>query len=550
MKQLFFTLVIVLSIYIIADAQHTTPYLGEIHGNFQMDVQYYKADSVIGAPAVSEKVLTNGFSNIIYSFGKFSAGLRYESYLNPILGFDARNKGTGIPYRYASYNSDELDVTIGNFYEQFGNGLVLRTYEDKGLGFDNCLDGIRAKYIIHKGIILKGLIGKQRFFFEKGPGIVRGLDGEISFNDLINYLEQSKTRITIGGSFVSKFQHDEDPVYKLPENVAAWAGRLNITNGKFGFAGEYAYKINDPSTTNNFIYKPGEVLLLTTSYAEKGFGITISAKRIDNFGFRSDRTITGNSLTINYLPALSKQHTYALSAMYPYASQANGEMAFQGDAIYNFKKGSKIGGKYGTTIALNYSRVNAIDRTKVNDTTEIMQNGTLGYKSKFFTIGKEQYFQDFNVEISRKFSQKLKLIISYVNLSYNKDIAQGLKEYGTVYANIGIIDITYRFLPKHALRMELQGLYTRQDYKNWAMGLLEYTIAPRWFFTVYDQYNYGNPHKEKQIHYYAASIGYTKKANRFQLSYGRQREGIVCVGGVCRNVPASNGITFSVTSSF
>ena len=34
------------------------------------------------------------------------------------------------------------------------------------------------------------------------------------------------------------------------------------------------------------------------------------------------------------------------------------------------------------------------------------------------------------------------------------------------------------------------------------------------------------------------------------LQYGKQRAGVFCVGGVCRAVPASNGLTFSFTSSF
>jgi len=34
------------------------------------------------------------------------------------------------------------------------------------------------------------------------------------------------------------------------------------------------------------------------------------------------------------------------------------------------------------------------------------------------------------------------------------------------------------------------------------------------------------------------------------VNYGRQRAGIFCVGGVCRQVPAANGLTLSVTSTF
>ena len=36
---------------------------GKVNGNFQLDAQAYIEDSAIGAPAVPEKILTNGFAN-------------------------------------------------------------------------------------------------------------------------------------------------------------------------------------------------------------------------------------------------------------------------------------------------------------------------------------------------------------------------------------------------------------------------------------------------------------------------------------------------------
>ena len=41
---------------------------------------------------------------------------------------------------------DNLTVTAGNFYEQFGSGLILRSFEERTLGIDNALDGLRLKY--------------------------------------------------------------------------------------------------------------------------------------------------------------------------------------------------------------------------------------------------------------------------------------------------------------------------------------------------------------------------------------------------------------------
>ncbi len=523
---------------------------GEVHGNFQMDMQYYQEDSTIGATDVPEDVLMNGFANFIYTNGNFSAGFRYESYLNTMLGFPTKYKGNGIGYRFANFTNDEMTVTVGNYYEQFGNGLIFRSYEARGLGYDNAMDGIRIKYKIAEGLNIKGIIGKQRFYFEYGEGIVRGIDGELVINDFFGgSLKDSKTRLTLGGSFVSKFQADQSSTLNLPENVGAYAGRFNLQRGKINLNGEYARKINDPSADNGFIYKEGEAFYAQTGYSTKGFGLTLTAKGVDNMSYRSDRNAALTDLQMNYLPALTRQHTYNLLAtLYPYATQPNGEIAFQGEMIYKFKKESLLGGKYGTGILINYSTVYNIDSTALpaSDTT------LMGYTSNLFAIGNEKYYDEINVEISKKFNKKLKGIFTYSNLMFNQAVIQGKtpQDHPDIYANIGVIDITYNISKKHAIRTELQGLFTKQDHQDWATLLIEYSYSPHWFIAVMDQYNYGNNIAHDRIHYYFASAGYVKGTNRIQLGYGKQRAGIFCVGGVCRNVPAASGITLSITSSF
>ncbi len=524
---------------------------GSIHGNFSFDGQIYKPDASIGADTVDEQFLSNSFLNLIYSNGPFTVGVRYEAYLNPMKGYDAEYKGNGVPYRFANYKKDELEITVGNFYDQFGNGLIFRAYEEKTLGIDNSIDGIQVKYSPVKGINLKGLAGNQRLYWSKSKGILRGVDAEILVNDLCKRMAESKTRIMVGGSFISKFQADNPTFkYKLPENVAAMAGRFDISRGNFGLSGEYAYKMNDPNAINQYIYKPGEAMLITGSFSKKGLGIILAAKRIDNMSFRTDRNITGNPLTISYLPALTRQHSYALTSVYPYATQPNGEIGYFAQIEYLFKKGSFLGGKYGTDVSINFSKVNALDKKAVNDTTAIDESGTLGYTSPFFALGKAVYFHDFNIDITHKFNKKWKGIFTYINQSYNIEVVEGHTGDPMVYADIFVADLTYKFNDKHALRCEFQSLTTRQDKGDWAAIVAEYTFAPRWFVSAMDLFNYGNEDSEKQLHYYLGSVGYTKGPTRIALSYGRQREGIICVGGVCRQVPASNGLQISITSSF
>ena len=45
---------------------------GEIHGDFQLNLQSYKDDARIGAIAPDEIILNNSFFNLIYSKGNFS----------------------------------------------------------------------------------------------------------------------------------------------------------------------------------------------------------------------------------------------------------------------------------------------------------------------------------------------------------------------------------------------------------------------------------------------------------------------------------------------
>lgn len=528
---------------------------GTIQGDFNLSTQSYYEDPAINAEKVDEFMLMNAYSNIRYNKGNFTAGVRFESYLNILQGFDSNFNGNGIPYRFAQYNVNGLDITVGNFYEQFGNGLIFRSYEEKTLGIDNVMDGVRLKYSPLKGLSLKGFVATQRLFWEQGPGIIRGFDADLNLNEAISSLESSKTNAIIGGSFVSRFQDDNNPVFNLPENVAAYAIRSTVNRGKISFNSEYAYKYNDPAggiTYNNFA--PGSALMTNLSYSQRGLGIMLEAHRVDNMDYRSKRGGTGKELTLNYIPAISKQHAYTLAAFYPFATQPLGELGFQGEINYTFKKKSKLGGKYGTQVAVNYSRINGLN----GGPSELTLNRD--HTPMFFSvINEELYFRDLNFDLKKKISKKVKVMLNYLDVIYNKDVIEGKIIGKNVHARIGIAEVNYKIKPKHTLRSEFQYLSVDKseeyykDQGDWVMGLVEYTFSPHWFFAFVDQYNGGYTSEGKTyeaVHYLNISCGYSKGTNRFELGYGKVREGIFCVGGVCRNVPSSNGFTLNITSSF
>jgi len=549
-----------LAVFTTVNAQNTNDY-GSIHGNFQIDAQYYNADSLIGAPEVPEKMLSNGYGIINYNRGKFSAGIRYEAYNNVMQGFDSRYKGQGITNRFVRYQEEILDITIGNIYDQFGSGLLFRTYYEPGLLYDNSLDGIRVISRPYKGLTFKGLVGKQRSFFTVGPGIVRGFDGEMNIKELLDSsVSSSFPTIILGGSFVSKYQEDQNPDFVFPENVGSYGGRINVLTDNFTFFGEYVIKENDPSLANYsnvggkdyYSYKQGDALFLSTSYARKGFSVMLQTKRIDNMDFRSDRDASVTNLLINYLPATTRQHTYLMPAYSPYATQPRGESGGMAEIQYKFKKGSLLGGKYGTEVTLNGSVAYGLKQINVDDSTT---TSTL-YKTNYFEVG-DQYYHDVFIEVSKKFSKQWKGNFMYANQFNNVNVVQHNTPdgpYKNVKSQIAVADITYKYKSNSAIRMEGQIMVRDNadtlNMGSWVVGMLEWTPNTHVFVALIDQYNYGNPVENLKLHYFLASAGYTNGPHRISISYGKQRQGIFCVGGVCRVVPASNGVAISITSSF
>ncbi len=242
--------------------------------------------------------------------------------------------------------------------------------------------------------------------------------------------------------------------------------------------------------------------------------------------------------------------------MFPYGTQPNGEAGLRAEVLYKFKKGSPLGGKYGTHVTLNYSRMFNLVK-ELTDSIEVLSSniGTVGYKTSLLSFGDEVYYEDMFITVAKKFSKKVKGDFTIQKLFYNNSIIHGAAEAGDgsyvheIDAYSAVANVTYKFTSKKALRTELQYLSTEDQNGDWAYVAFEYSI-PHWFFTVSNQHNLGNPAEYKQVSYPSVAVAYNHKATRIQLGYASNRQGVVCSGGVCRVVPASNGMVLSITSSF
>ena len=290
---------------------------------------------------------------------------------------------------------------------------------------------------------------------------------------------------------------------------------------------------------------------LDVGYSRKGLGINTSFRRLENFNFYSDKLAEGNihnQQTISFTPALTKQQDYLLTNIYVYNAQPRlvinnlekraGEIGIQNDIFYTFDNESLLG-KFKTKLALNFSYWGSLETTFNEDQS---------YETNFVGSN-ERYYRDFNLEIKNRWNRKTSSTITLLDLSIDKGVSQGgpVGVQGFINAKVGVIEINKIDQKNRNNRFVVQHLWTKEDKKNWLGFVYELGISNNINLFLSDIWNYGN---DNDIHYYNLGGSFSKGATRVGFNYGRQRGGLICVGGVCRFVPESNGFNLNLSHSF
>lgn len=515
-----------------------------LSGSLQSDILLPEKDKTTGANTDDGHFLTNTYLDLKATSRYVEAGARLEYLKHPLPGFENDIKGWGLPHFYVKGRYKNAELTLGSFYEQFGSGFILRTYEERSLGIDNSLQGARLHYRPWDGVAVKILTGRQRRYWKHNDSWLTGGDIEWNIDEWLKGLQKHQTYAMIGFSCVNKYEKEDvvmtDPTHRLrlPRYVNAFDVRMCVQHRSLNVLAEMAMKTQDPSNDNGYIYRNGYVAMLSGSYSKRGMSLLLQAKRSTNMAFRSSRGMEGTSSFINHLPAFTVEHTYTLPALYPYATRPDGEWAYQTAGAYTFPKGSMLGGKYGTLVKMNFSHVHSISKSEDGG------RGTDGYGSSFWGWGASTYYQDIDVQLEKRLGKDTKLNLMYMNQRYNQTVIEG--HGGMLNSQIFVADVKQKLARKTTLRVEGQYLFSKDGDKDWAFALAELSLAPHWMFTLSDLYNLGNTH----VHYYQGFVTYSGGAHRLQLGYGRTRAGFNCSGGVCRYIPATKGLTLSYNYNF
>jgi hypothetical protein len=536
---------------------------GNFSGGFESNTQWYLNDKGLKdefnnpTSHPDEPLRSNNYLFVNYNYKNWSAGIQGEAYeQNALLNLNPKYNGTNVATYFIQYKSEKLDITAGYFYEQFGSGLLLRSWEDRALGINNALRGLRVIYKPTNYIAIKSLYGQQRTGFDVAESKIYGSDVEIDLKTLFK-LETSD--LTLGFNYVGRDEKLDLPDQKFNNLTNAFGGRISFSHNAYYISSEMNYKAKDAvvqvnNQVNNRLVKPGTSILINTGYSKKGFGVDATFRRLENMSFFSERGAKGNDFNdkiMNFIPSLTKQQHYNLANIYVYQAQPSvfiadkdlvkaGEIGGQIDIFYDIKKGTALGGKNGMKIALNFSNWNALSGT-------FYVFNPQDYETDFLSFGK-RYYTDYNLEITKKWNNKWQSSFSYINQYYNKQLVEGTE--GEINTNIVAAEATYKFTPTKSIRLVGEHMWADYDKKNWACSTVEFNANSKYSFYVTDLYNYGNDLEYQRNHYYNFGGAFRKKTTRIALSYGRQRGGLVCVGGVCRNVPESSGVSLSLNTSF
>lgn len=505
-----------------AQAPATKDY-GKLQGGIESSGVLYKTNP---SDPEAQRQGNNSYLNLRYSYKDFSAGLQYEIFAPPMLGYEKDLKGNALTQYYANYSGQKVNLTLGSFYEQFGSGLLFRAYEERSLGINNSLRGLNLKYSPTDWASFKVIGGQPRRYLRYADAVVAGADADLSISHL--WTKSRDYDITLGGAWLSHFNTNTPDRPKAPRQTDLWSLRTGVNISAFSLGIEYTRKGSSQSYSPHvfrFLDEAGDALLINADYTHSDFGISATLRRIEHMDYRIDNLLKEVYVPMNYVPALTKQHKYALPGLYPHQTQLSGEIGGQVDIFHTIKTGWT--GKYPLKVALNASHYRSLGRNPMRTMSFWGEDGTALFSELALELGKRMS-RSLTVNAGLYFQRQ------YHDGKQNKSIAQ-------------VVDILWKITRKYSLRSELQHMTTDMNDKGWLYALAEVGVAPRFAFYTSAMYSYAADAKEL---YYTIGSSFTYNTFRASLSYGRNREGTQCVGGICRFVPGYVGLTATLSYTF
>jgi hypothetical protein len=492
-------------------------------------------------------------------FQNFSVGLRYEMDDPSEVGPSFQ----GIRRRWINYNKDKLELQAGDVSALYGRGAAINLFESRPLNYDSWLDGLSGSYEYQWK--------KQQSDLQPSFG-VHGVEGKLNYIDIdstkpvmavsaraINgEFGLFKKQLVFGTSFVQAFTsvNDKAPGNKTTETdreVNQPEGYMSLHAGKFDFFGEYTANHETLSKVRDQVdsaHNDGTAGYFAVSYASPDIGITFDYKNYSYF-VAPTNSVYGEyfgKLPISSPPEVYKDFTYTSITRTTHAVNFNDEVGYQLEFNITAIPNTTINVD-GAASSRHKAYGNVLDSNGVANTV-----GSTSILPKLNDLAYYPFYEGF-VEVEYELSD-----LNFVKVFWhrrsdeivynpNDPSLSDRKSSTTIGAKV-----QYETTPNQSILAIFEHQWMT-DYarlipdKNFLNELLtlQYSFNPLLNFGgVFDfSTEYEEPRHIWPEAFVSVRIG---ESHNLIVSYGMERGGLNCTGGICRVVPAFNGMRIGLTS--
>lgn len=452
--------------------------------------------------------------NLDYRHAVFSAGIRLDVFQpndpDPSIS-RGKERYADIAFKYINAGFGDIEtgaeITVGNFYELFGRGLVVKSYEDRNIRIDNNLLGVSLKGR-YAGFIIKAFSGSAENSQAERKDILHAVDLEY---EGIGNLNPGIT-----------FALNQSEVESIA-NTRMAAFRIQPSIWNFDLYTEYGVKMNKDIRNNIFGGEEdfaGEAFYGSLNFYFDSFSIVGEYKYYDNFTFSSQ----DGTVIYNTPPAVRKEYAYTLLNRHPSPLNQNNEQGFQLEGFYSLSPETDFLTAYSQTRTLPsasyYQRTTGINQPVQTQLKEVY-------------IQANHHWSDF--------------IYTVAALGYNEELDSDTKSITPIIENRFYFDDinTIKVVLEH---QQVTDRRTNEQYYDDLISV-EYLKSPDFSVSLVTDLQTREPQPGRIVRQLWAFVQFGYKISShsdLSLLIGSRQAGNICIGGVCRYEPEFRGVEFKM----
>lgn len=458
----------------------------------------------------------------------------------------------GIRKLFAEYvDNHGLTLRAGSLYDLFGRGLTLNLFENRALGYDTGLEGVRAEY---SSPWLNAKIVGGNIDYADVQALSLGVEKRETYK-----LRGAMAEIPVGGgasigvSYL--FAHSDLPSL-LPNKKDEVRSQIPEVFARVHYEAVeiYACHVERYAEINGVDSARGGSMYGSISYVGDGYGITVEYKdyRLDLADplQRVNTARLTRVLAFQNPPTLIREHSFSILTRYPHVVDFGDEVGFQ----------TEVG----------WTPIEAIS-TELNVS---MASRHFGYSfdPSTFAVSRTNATANLFPSLDKSFSPYWEI---YGECEWRFNNEESLLKVGFARRSEVFYEVV---VPEYSEERKLTGLVGQMQYPlggEWGLRItgehlwVSSTRGPilnRWFDLAtgieisyapevvvgmrYEETSWNEtpgPRKSWVSGDLTARFG---ASNTLALSYGSERGGFVCANGICRVVNPFNGFRFTLTTRY